>query len=394
MLEGLDETPPQLIMQVAAEFAADQRANKIDLGIGVYRAEDGTTPILRSVLEAERRLLNSEVTKSYLGPAGDPDFNLAMSDIVLGRHVAQERISAVQTPGGSGALRLLFDLIKRADPSTSIWLPEPTWANHLPTLRQAGLKHRIYRYFDTATLSVDFSGMRESLQQVPETDVVLFHGCCHNPTGADLSAEQWDMIVQIARERKFVPLVDIAYQGFANGLEEDAYGVRSLLKHTPEMFVASSCSKNFAIYRERTGIAITISANAAVAARAMGQMRDLARVGHSMPPDHGAAIVRTILKDPELTGIWKQELEEMRLRISDIREALAAAFRTRTNSDRFDFLAGHRGMFSLLGITPQQVARLRDEHAVYMISDSRMNVAGLRHEQIGRFVDAVLSVLD
>lgn len=394
MLEGLDDTPPQLIMQVAAEFAADQRANKIDLGIGVYRAEDGTTPILRSVLEAERRLLSSEVTKSYLGPAGNPDFNLAMSDIVLGRHVAHERISAVQTPGGSGALRLLFDLIKRADPSTSIWLPEPTWANHLPTLRQAGLKHRTYRYFDTATLSVDFSGMRESLQQVPETDVVLFHGCCHNPTGADLSAEQWDMIVQIARERKFVPLVDIAYQGFANGMEEDAYGVRSLLKHTPEMFVASSCSKNFAIYRERTGIAITISANAAIAARAMGQMRDLARVGHSMPPDHGAAIVRTILRDPELTGIWKQELEEMRLRISDIREALAAAFRTRTNSDRFDFLAGHRGMFSLLGITPQQVARLRDEHAVYMISDSRMNVAGLRREQIGQFVDAVLSVLD
>lgn len=394
MLEGLDETPPQIIMQVAAEFAADQRANKIDLGIGVYRAEDGTTPILQSVHEAEQRLLKSETTKSYLGPAGDPDFNLAMSDIVLGRHSAQGRVSAVQTPGGSGALRLLFDLINRANPEATIWLPDPSWANHAPTLTQAGLRHRTYRYFDSATLGVDFDAMRASLALVPETDVVLFHGCCHNPTGADLSDEQWDVITQIVRERKFIPLVDIAYQGFANGLEEDAYGVRSLLKHTPEMFIASSCSKNFAIYRERTGMAIAISANADIAALAMGQMRDLARVGHSMPPDHGAAIVRTILRDPELTIIWKQELEDMRLRISEIRKALAAAFRARTNSDRFDFLATHRGMFSLLGITPQQVGRLRDEHAVYMVSDSRMNVAGLRHEQIGQFVDAVLSVID
>lgn len=394
MLESLDESPPQIIMQVAADFAADNRPQKMDLGIGVYKAEDGTTPILRSVKEAELLLVNSETTKSYLGPAGDPEFNQAMSEIVLGRHSAAERISVVQTPGGSGALRLIFDLVKRARSDAVIWLPEPTWANHAPTLKQAGLKHRSYAYFDPETCSVDFTAMTAALEHVPEGDIVLLHGCCHNPTGADISDRQWDTISEIAARRKFIPLIDIAYQGFGDGLDEDAYGVRTLFRQAPEMFIASSCSKNFAIYRERTGVALTVSPNAAIAGRAMGQMRDIARVGHSMPPDHGAAIVRTILRDDELTRIWKQELEAMRLRISDIREMLAAAFRARTNSDRFDFLARHKGMFSLLGITPQQVRRLRDEHAVYMVGDSRMNVAGLGIEQIDRFVDAVASVSD
>jgi len=392
MLERLQMPPAEKILQIAIDFAADPRAEKIDLGIGVYKDDAGVTAILNTVKEAEKRILASQESKSYMGLLGDADFVKAVSDVILGDKAPWERVSAIQTPGGSGALRLLFELIKLASPDAKVWLPDPTWANHLPVLRQAGLTHKTYPYFDNETLRVDFDAMIATLEGVPDGDIVLLHGCCHNPTGANLSREQWDGIAEIAGARGFIPFIDIAYQGFGDGLDEDAYGVRALISKAGEMFVASSCSKNFAIYRERTGLAMTLSPDGDIAKRALEQMKGLARVNHSMPPDHGAAIVRTILTDPALRAQWREELDAMRQRIASLRNKLAETFRARTNSDRYDFLAEHRGMFSLLGITPEQVKQLRADHAIYMVDDSRINVAGLKEDQIERFVDAVAAV--
>ena len=392
MLERLDMPPPEKILQIAADFAADPREEKIDLGVGVFKNDAGVTAILKTVKKVEKIILESQDSKSYIGLLGDVVFNKAVGQVILGQDAAWDRISAIQTPGGSGALRLLFELVNYASPGATVWVPEPTWANHLPTLVQAGLAHKSYSYFDTKTLHVNFDAMLASLETIPAGDILLLHGCCHNPTGANLSPDQWDEIAGIVERRGIIPFVDIAYQGFGDGLEKDAYGVRALAKRVPEMFIASSCSKNFAIYRERTGLAMVLSKDSNTAKPTIARLKTLARANHSMPPDHGAAIVRSILTDPTLRGEWLVELEAMRSRIADLREQLAETFRTRTNSDRYDFLAEHRGMFSLIGISPEQVKRLRDDHAIYMVEDSRINIAGLKNDQIDRFVEAVVAV--
>jgi aromatic-amino-acid transaminase len=392
MFESLQIPPPDKILALSTAFRADPRPGKIDLGVGVYKDEAGETVILRAVREAERRLYETQRTKTYVGMAGDEAFNAAMIALALGPDAPADRVRAVQAPGGGGALRMLAELIARAERGATVWLSEPTWPNHQAILRQVGLSFSTYPYFDPATKGVDFEAMRAALAATGPGDVVLLHGCCHNPTGANLTPEQWAEVARLAVDRGFTPFVDMAYQGFGDGLDADAAGVRLLAAAVPEMLIAVSCSKNFAVYRDRVGAAIVLGATAAEADAAKENLKLLARVNFSMPPDHGAAAVRIILTDPALRADWAAELEAMRLRMLELRTGLAEALRARTNSDRFDFVARHRGMFSLLGVTEAQVARLRDDHAIYMVSDSRINVAGLNRANIATLAEALAAV--
>ncbi len=392
MLETLEPAPPDKILSLIGLFRDDPRAGKIDLGIGVYRDAAGRTPVLRTVREAERRLYDKEDTKTYLGPGGDAAFCEAVAPIVFGDSLAADRIRSAQTPGGAGALRILAGLIARARAGATVWLPDPTWVNHLSMLEDAGLQTRSYAYFDPARGEARIDAMLASLRQAASGDVVVLHGCCHNPTGASLTNTDWDAVCDLLAQRNILPFVDFAYQGFGDGLDQDAYAVRLFARRLPEMLVAVSCSKNFSIYRERAGCAFVLADSRAHADIALGQLLIAARVGYSMPPDHGASIVRIILQDVELTAEWRREVEAMRARIVATRAALARAFAARTNSDRYDVLVRHRGMFSLLGTTPEQAERLRREHGVYIVADGRINVAGLREEQIEPFVTAVLAV--
>jgi aromatic-amino-acid transaminase len=392
MLETLQTPAPDKILALSAAYRADPRADKLDLGVGVYKDAEGRTVILRAVKAAEAKLLAAQATKTYLGPAGDEGFCAAIAGLVFGAGAPVDRLRGAQAPGGTGALRLLADLAGRAAPGATAWLSDPTWPNHAGVMRAAGLGVRTYPYFDAATGSVDFDAMRAALAQAGRGDLVVLHGCCHNPTGANLTADQWREVAALAVARGFVPFVDLAYQGFGDGLEADAEGTRILAAAVPEMLVAVSCSKNFAIYRDRVGCAFALAPTAAVATVALEQMKAVARILWSMPPDHGAAVVRTVLEDADLRADWTAELESMRLRMLDLRAALAEALRARTNSGAFDFVARHRGMFSLLGLTPAQVDRLRTEHGVYAVGDSRINVAGLNARGVAKLVEAVAAV--
>ncbi len=394
MFEELQPAPADKILALIGLYRADPRPEKLDLGVGVYKDRDGNTPVMRAVREAERRLLETQTTKTYLGLAGDLAFNSAMADLVFGASVDAARVRAAQAPGGSGALRLAGELIKRTRPDITVWVSDPTWPNHVPMMRGAGLSVRAYPYFDAATGAVRFEAMLESLGQAPRGDTVLLHGCCHNPTGANLDTAQWARLADLLADRGLLPFIDIAYQGFGEGLEADAAGLRTVAARVPEMVVAASCSKNFAVYRDRVGAAMVMAATGAQAETAMGHMLAAARTMYSMPPDHGAAAVRFVLANPELRADWEAELEDMRQRMLRLRIGLAEALRRQSNSDRFDFIARHRGMFSRLGLTEAQVARLRDEHAVYMVGDSRINVAGLPEDGLDRLAKAIVSVLD
>lgn len=393
MFETLQATAPDGILMIMGLYRDDPRTDKVDLGVGVYKDEDGRTPIVAAVREAEQRLHDGQTTKSYLGLLGDTAFNAQMIGVVFGAGADRARLRAAQTPGGTGALRLLSDLIRASKPDAIVHVPDPTWPNHMPILRAAGLRSASYPYFDAATGGVRFDAMIAALKALPAGDVVLLHGCCHNPTGADLSADQWEAVADILVERGLVPFVDLAYQGFGDGLEEDATGVRLLASKVPEMLVAASCSKNFSVYRDRVGAAIVLARNPAEADIAIGQLGGLGRGIWSMPPDHAAACVRIVLEDAALTGQWKTELEEMRLRMLSLREGFAEALRRQSNSDRFDFIARQRGMFSRLGLTGDQVARLRAEHGVYIVGDSRFNVAGLPGDRLDDLAAKVVSVL-
>ncbi len=393
MFENIAASKADPLLQLIADFAADDRPDKLDLGVGVFKDESGSTPVLDSVKQAEQRLLRDQGSKSYVGMLGDVTFGRAVSELLLGPELLSDRLTSLQTPGGCGALRLLFETVKLARPGATVWLSAPGWANHPAIVDGTGLESRTYPYYDPASSTLDFSAMSDCLRGLGENDVVLLHGCCHNPTGASLSPAQWDEVVEIALERGFLPFVDLAYQGFGAGLEADAYGVRSLAASVPELLIAYSCSKNFAIYRDRTGAALTLSADADNAGRILAQMTRIARADYSMPPDHGAAVVSTILHDETLKAQWMQELDTMQQRLAGVRDRLTAAFRDRIGSDRFDFVAGQEGMFSLLGLSREQVIRLREEHAVYMAGDSRINIAGLREAQIPAFVEAVAAVL-
>ncbi|MFT6530895.1 MAG: aromatic-amino-acid transaminase [Limimaricola cinnabarinus] len=390
MFEHLTDQPADKILALMSAYKADPRDTKIDLGVGVYKDANGRTPIMRAVKAAERRLLETEDTKSYTALAGDPAFADAMIDLVLADTLPRDRIAAVATPGGTGAVRQAFEMIGMAAPEATIWVSDPTWPNHLSILKHLDAKTRSYRYFDSETRSVDMAGMMADLAEAQPGDVVLLHGCCHNPTGANPTPEEWDEIAATLKARHLVPMVDLAYQGFGDGLDADAAATRLIAGALDEVIIAASCSKNFGIYRERTGILMAIGRDVPQTRTLQGTLAYLNRQNYSFPPDHGARVVSTILTDAELRADWQAELEEVRTGMLRLREALAAELRRLSNSDRFDFIAQHRGMFSRLGASPEQVAKLRDDNGIYMVGDSRMNIAGLNDRTIPILAQAIV----
>lgn len=391
MLENLNPQPQDKILQLIAMFRDDPRTDKIDLGVGVYKDATGLTPVMRAVKSAEKTLWETEKTKTYTGLAGEPAYNAAMVGMILGAGYA-DRAASVATPGGTGAIRQALELIKLAAPQATVWISNPTWPNHPSIIKYLGMKLAEYRYFDAASGEVDFPGLIEDFGKVAPGDVVLLHGCCHNPTGANPTAAQWAEMVTVLKARGAIPLVDLAYQGFGDGLEEDAAATRLVADSFPEVLIAASCSKNFGIYRERTGILIALG-DAARKAITQGNLNFLNRQNYSFPPDHGARLVTMILEDAALTAEWKAELEEVRLNMLTLRQSLADELRRATNSDRFDFVARHRGMFSRLGLTEAQVNRLREEAGVYMVGDSRINIAGLNAKTVPVLAAAIAAVL-
>ena len=390
LLNALQKQPADKILALVAAYRADPRDTKVDLGVGVYKDASGNTPVMRAVKEAEKRLQAEQTSKSYVGLAGDPAFSDVMVDLVLGDTIARDRISAVATPGGTGAIRQALELIKMAAPNATVWLSDPTWPNHPSIIKYLGMKMRTYRYFDSKTRGVDYVGMLTDLGAVLPGDVVLLHGCCHNPTGANLTMPQWDGVVKLLQEKSATPFIDIAYQGFGDGLSQDAAATRKIVSGFDNALIAASCSKNFGIYRERTGILMAIGKSADQAALAQENLNYLNRQNFSFPPDHGARIVTTILSDPALRADWESELEETRNGMLTLRQQLADELKRLTNSDRFAFLADHRGMFSRLGTTPEMVAKLRDDHGIYMVGDSRMNIAGLNAQTVPVLARAIV----
>jgi aspartate aminotransferase len=390
MFQTLKAQAPDKILSLMQAYKADDRDTKIDLGVGVYKDASGNTPVMRAVKEAERRLVAEQTTKAYTGLAGDPAFADAMIDLLLADTVQRGRIAAIATPGGTGAIRQALEMVQLAAPGATIWISNPSWPNHASIIKFLGLPLREYRYFDEATRGVDFDGMIADLSTVAEGDVVLLHGCCHNPTGANPTLDQWDQIIATLQKAQAVPFVDVAYQGFGDGLDQDAQATRKIAAAFPNVMIAASCSKNFGIYRERTGILMGIARDADEAKLTQANLNFLNRQNYSFPPDHGARVVTTILTDPALRADWEAELEETRNGMLGLRKQLADELRQRANDDRFDFIADHRGMFSRLGTTEAKVEILRADHGIYMVSDSRMNIAGLNAETVPILAQAIV----
>ncbi len=396
MFAALQAYPPDPILRLIAEFRADPRTDKVDLGVGVYKDEQGRTPVMTSVKAAERQVLEAEDSKAYIGPAGVPEFNAAIQQLVFGpehRVLTESRTATVLTPGGCGALRVGAELLKRTAPDTTIWVSDPTWANHIPLLGNAGLQIREYPYYDRQSSSLRFDAMLATLAQAGAGDVVLLHGCCHNPCGADLDAEQWLAVAELAEQRGFLPFVDLAYQGLGDGLDADAAGLRLLAERVPELLVASSCSKNFGLYRERVGSLSVIAGQAAAASAAVSHVNNIVRGMYSMPPSHGGAIVAAILGDEELEREWRAELDAMRDRINALRRLLNEQLRERKVARDFSFIERERGMFSFLGLSEAQVARLITDFGLYMVNSSRINVAGINQANVDYVADALAAVL-
>ena len=392
MLEQLQQQPPDKILALMQTFKEDPRVNKLDLGIGVYKNENGQTPIINAVKKAEKILWEQETTKSYTKLTGDSDFQTVMKELIFSDCVSEDIISTAHTPGGTGAIRQAFELIRLASPNSKIWISNPTWPNHISILKFLNIPYSEYVYFDKKTCELNFDGMMESLKNTKPGDIILLHGCCHNPTGANLNNDQWKELQKFLCDNQLVPLIDLAYQGFGDGLDEDAYGVRLLAKKCEELILAASCSKNFGIYRERTGILFTISENEKIKNISSNTLAFLNRQNFSFPPDHGGKLVTLILKNEELKSSWIKELNEMRLNMLDIRKSLAEELRKKSQSNRFDFLETHRGMFSLLGATKDQVLSMREKHAIYMIEDSRVNIAGLNKKRLSKLAGAIIDV--
>ncbi|MDG1789712.1 MAG: aspartate/tyrosine/aromatic aminotransferase [Paracoccaceae bacterium] len=392
MFETLKPQPADKILALVQKFKEDPRPQKIDLGVGVYKNAEGVTPVMRAVKVAEHQLWQDETTKSYVGLTGDPAFSDGMIQMVLGDAVPRGAVAAAATPGGTGAVRQAFELARLANPDVRVFVSNPTWPNHVSMLRYLGIEMVPYRYFDEATCGVDFEGMTADLAQAKAGDVVLLHGCCHNPTGANLNTAQWQSVVDLLAKSGATPMIDIAYQGFGDGLEEDAAATRLIAASLPETIIAASCSKNFGIYRERTGLLMAISQDVSKQLVTQGTLAYLNRQNFSFPPDHGARLVTIVLNDPALCADWKAELEQVRLGMLDLRQNLATELQSRAGSDRFSFLAQHRGMFSRLGTTPDMVERLRVEHAIYMVGDSRMNIAGLNATSVPILAQAIVDV--
>ncbi|MDB4001329.1 aspartate/tyrosine/aromatic aminotransferase [Oceanospirillaceae bacterium] len=397
MFESLQSVPADPILNLSVLYRKDSSPKKVDLGVGVYKDEAGHTAIMQAVSLAEERLLVEEDTKAYVGMAGSKKFCDLLAQVTLGADhqvISDQRISVAQTPGGSGALRVLAEFINVAKPGSTVWVGNPTWANHIPVMKSAGLIIKTYPYYSKQTKAVDFDAMMATLKSDAKAgDVVLLHGCCHNPSGADLTLEQWQATADLINAKGLLPYVDIAYQGLGEGMDEDAAGLRLMANSVPEMVIASSCSKNFGLYRERTGTAIIISATPQQAVVAQGQMNSVIRANYSMPPSHGALAVETILADPKLNQIWRDELKIMRKRIKDLRTQLVEALKTEGVEQDFSFIERQKGMFSFLDISPEQVEKLVNEHSVYLVSSSRINLAGLNQTNIVYVAKAIAAVL-
>jgi aspartate aminotransferase len=396
VFETLKPLPPDAILGIMTLFRADQTPGKIDLSVGVYQDEQGRTPVLASVKRAEQAIIDAQDSKTYVAIAGNAGFNRGVEELLYGKDhpaLAAGRVATVQTPGGSGGLSVAAHLLARARPNTRIYLSDPTWPNHLPLLKLAGLTLETYPYYDYTRHRVDSDAMLAKLDKASAGDLVLVHGCCHNPCGADLSREQWQALAQLCERRGLVPFIDLAYQGLAEGLDEDAYGVRLMASGLPEVVVVSSCSKNLGLYRERVGAASFVSPSAEAAKLVLANASNVARGIYSMPPDHGAAIVSQILHDPALKAQWIQELAEMRTRLNGLRKLLVDKLAARKTPIDFSFIAKERGMFSFLGITKEQVIRLREEFHIYMVESSRVNIAGINHGNVDRVADAIAAVL-
>lgn len=389
MFDTLARQPDDPLLALIGLYRADARPGKVDLGVGVYRDEQGATPIFRAVKEAERRLLEGQTTKTYVGPEGDPVFLERLWNLTTGPAGRSLATAGVQTPGGSGAVRLAADLLVRMRVK-KIWLGMPTWPNHAAIFKGSGLEVVTYPFFDVPSQTVLFDAMMEALQGANAGDAVLLHASCHNPTGGVLAPEQWAAVSRLIAERGLLPLVDSAYQGFGKGLEADSEGLRSLLAAVPEALVAISCSKNFGLYRERTGAIFAVARSKEAADAVRTNLAGLARTSYSMPPDHGAAIVSTILGDAALTADWMAELETMRGRVASIRERLAAGLARRWQV--MTAIAGQEGMFSLLPLEEADVMRLRAEHGIYMPGSGRINIAGLKTAEVDAVVEKFLSL--
>ena len=390
MFETLKPRPADGILALMQMYRDDPRDTKIDLGVGVYKDANGLTPVMRAVKAAEHQLWETQDSKVYTGLAGDPAFSDAMIALVLGDAVPRDTVASVATPGGTGAVRQAFELIRMARPKARVFVSDPTWPNHISILNYLGMEIVRYRYFDEATRGVDFDGMMADLKTAKEGDVVLLHGCCHNPTGANLNLTEWRAVVDVLLETGAVPMIDIAYQGFGDGLEEDAAATRLVASSVPECLIAASCSKNFGIYRERTGLLMAVSQNASARKLHQDTLAFLNRQNYSFPPDHGARLVTMILTDDALRANWMAELEEVRNSMLGLRQQLADELRRLSGSDRFGFLAQHRGMFSRLGTTPEKVEQMREKNGIYMVSDSRMNIAGLNANTIPILAKAII----
>ncbi len=396
MFENLDAVPPDPILGILAAYAADTNPRKIDLGIGVYRDETGNTPMLKCVVEAEKTLIATQTTKSYLGPRGVVGFNDAMGDLIFGRDsdtIAQGRVRTVQTPGGTAALRVGADLIRQAWPEATLWASDPTWANHLALFPAAGLPMESYPYFDEINSDLRYDDMMAALRHRGPGDVVLFHACCHNPCGVSPNPAQWEAITDLAAERGFTPMIDIAYMGFERGVEEDTLAVRLFSEKCPEVIVASSCSKNFAVYRERAGALSIVCENKQKAADVESVIHSLTRKSYSMPPAHGPGIIDIILHSDELTELWISEVTGMRNRINGLRKILSEKITASGISKDFSFLERQSGMFSFLGLSVEQVARLKNEFAIYTVNSARVNVASFNEGNMDYFIEALATVL-
>ncbi|WP_375449841.1 aromatic amino acid transaminase [uncultured Devosia sp.] len=393
MFDTLTKAPGDKILALMGEFAADTRSTKIDLGVGVYKDKQGVTPIMSAVKKAEARILATARTKTYLGIAGNKGFGAAVLDLAIADTLDRSGVRIAQAPGGTGALWVLMQLVNRARPGATIHLSDPTWPNHNPIAENAGLEVATYPYFDTETRGVRFADMLAALDRLGPDDVVLLHGCCHNPTGANLSDAQWDQIALSLARTGALPLIDLAYLGFGDGLLQDSYGTRKVIAAVPEALIAFSGSKNFGLYRERIGAAIVVARDAAQADIINSQLLNIIRSSYSQPPDHGAEIIRVILEDAELRAEWETELDAMRNRMIGLRAKLGDAIRQRSNATDFDFIAAHRGMFSLLGLPNAVVEHLKATNGVYMIGDSRINVAGIPEDRVGDLADAILAAI-
>ncbi len=396
MFEQLQPAPPDPILGLTEAFRKDERPGKINLSVGVYKDENGTTPILATVKEAERRLLEKETSKSYLAIDGIREYGQLVRELLWGpdHEVVQTgRAVTLQTPGGTGALRVAGDFLHQMFPQARVWCSQPTWANHKGVFQAAGMSVETYPYLDAQANRLDLEGMLQALRSASPGDVVCLHACCHNPTGIDPTLEQWRQIADTIYERGLLPLVDFAYQGFAQGLDEDAAGLRELTRPGQELIVCSSFSKNFGLYCERVGALTLVAADSQTAEVALSQLKICVRRNYSNPPFHGGGIVTTVLQDPELRAQWEQEVAGMRNRINRMRELFADTMAQKTSARDFSFIKNQRGMFSMSGLTPEQVDELREKHAIYIVRSGRINVAGMTEENMERLCDAIASVL-